>query len=85
MREQAAKKQERQNLIETQKTEAVESQKKKGNHHKHLTNQPTFLARLYEQRLESIKTNEIIEQKNLRNKIQQKVSYEQCKFGITLN
>lgn len=34
MREQVAKKQERQNLIETQKTEAVESQKKKGNHHK---------------------------------------------------
>jgi hypothetical protein len=56
-----AKKQERQTLIETQKNEAAKSQRKK--------------VRIYEQKLESIKTQEMNELENLRNKIQQKVIF----------
>ncbi|KAI6182745.1 C2H2-type domain-containing protein [Aphelenchoides bicaudatus] len=59
-REQVAKKQERQTLIETQKSEAVESQRKK--------------ARVYEQKLEAIKTNEMLGLESLKNKIQQKTT-----------
>jgi hypothetical protein len=46
-------------LVEAQRNEAVELQRKK--------------VRIYEQRLENIKTNEIAGLENLRSKIQEKV------------